>query len=92
MFAGFTVIPFIAIYLTANLGWRVDQVPYVYLCGGLVTLITARWIGVLTDRKGKVVVFRLMAVLVTVPMMLTTLTAGFPIWAVLMSPPHFLRA
>ena len=89
MFAGFTVIPFITIYLTANLGWRIDQVPYVYLCGGLVTLITARWIGVLTDRKGKVVVFRLMAVLVTVPMMLTTLTAGLPIWAVLIVSTSF---
>ena len=84
MFAGFTVIPFITIYLQANVGWRADQVPYVYLCGGLVTLFTARLVGKLTDRKGKVATFRVMAVLVIIPMMLTTLTAGLPVWGVLM--------
>ena len=89
MSAGFTVIPFITIYLQTNVGWRVDQVPYVYLCGGLVTLVTARWIGVLTDRKGKVVMFRLMALLVVVPMVLTTMAAGLPVWAVLIVSTSF---
>jgi predicted MFS family arabinose efflux permease len=89
MFAGFTMIPFITLYLTANVGWRIDQVPYVYLCGGLVTLVTARWIGRLTDRRGKVAVFRLMAILVIVPMVITTLTAGLPIWAVLIVSTSF---
>lgn len=84
MFAGFTVIPFITIYLQTNVGWKTDQVPYVYLCGGLVTLLTARWIGVLTDRKGKVFMFRLMAVLVIFPMVANTLTQGWPMWAVLL--------
>lgn len=84
MFAGFTVIPFITIYLQANVGWRTDQVPYVYLCGGLVTLVTARMIGILSDRKGKVFMFRLMAVLVIIPMVASTLTEGWPMWAVLL--------
>jgi predicted MFS family arabinose efflux permease len=84
MFAGFTVIPFITIYLQTNVGWRTDQVPYVYLCGGVVTLFTARLIGVLTDKKGKVVMFRLMAVLVIFPMVASTLTEGWPMWAVLL--------
>jgi predicted MFS family arabinose efflux permease len=83
MFAGFTVIPFITIYLQTNVGWRTDQVPYVYLCGGLVTLLTARVIGVLTDRKGKVFMFRLLAILVIIPMVASTLTQGLPVWAVL---------
>jgi predicted MFS family arabinose efflux permease len=84
MFAGFTVIPFITIYLQTNVGWQTEQVPYVYLCGGLVTLVTARMIGVLTDRKGKVFMFSLMAVLVIFPMVATTLTEGLPMWAVLL--------
>ena len=84
MFAGFTVIPFITIYLQTNVGWRTEQVPYVYLSGGLVTLVTARIIGVLTDRKGKVFMFSLMAVLVIIPMVATTLTEGSPMWAVLL--------
>jgi predicted MFS family arabinose efflux permease len=84
MFAGFTVIPFITIYLQTNVGWKTEQVPYVYLCGGLVTLVTARMVGVLTDRKGKVFMFSLMAVLVIFPMVAMTLTQGLPIWAVLL--------
>lgn len=83
MFAGFTVIPFITIYLQTNVGWLTNQVPYVYLCGGVVTLFTARLIGVLTDKKGKVFMFRLMAVLVIFPMVANTLTEGWPMWAVL---------
>jgi predicted MFS family arabinose efflux permease len=84
MFAGFTVIPFITIYLQTNVGWRTEQVPYVYLCGGVVTLFTARLIGVLTDKKGKVFLFRWMAVLVIFPMLASTLTEGWPMWAVLL--------
>jgi predicted MFS family arabinose efflux permease len=84
MFAGFTVIPFITIYLQTNVGWRTEQVPYVYLCGGVVTLFTARLIGILTDKKGKVFLFRWMAVLVIFPMLASTLTEGWPMWAVLL--------
>jgi len=83
MFAGFTVIPYITIYLRTNVGWPAERVPLVYLCGGVVTLVTARLVGNLTDRLGKVRVFRWMAVLVTLPMMAMTLTAGLPQWAVL---------
>ena len=84
MFAGFTVIPFITIYLQTNVGWQTDQVPYIYLCGGLVTLVTARTIGVLTDRKGKVFMFSLMAILVVLPLVAMTLTQGMPVWSVLL--------
>ncbi len=84
MFAGFTVIPFITIYLQTNAGWPADRIPLVYLCGGVVTLFTARLIGRLSDRLGKVLVFRWMATLVTLPMMATTLMAGLPVWAVLL--------
>jgi len=45
MFSGFTVIPYITIFMQSNVGLRADQVPYVYLCGGVATLITARWFG-----------------------------------------------
>ena len=53
MFAGFTVIPYITIYTTANGGLTLQQVPYVYLLGGAATLVTSRWIGRLTDSVGK---------------------------------------
>ncbi len=84
MFAGFTVIPFITLYLQSNLGWRADQIPVMYLCGGIATLLTARFFGRLTDRVGKVRTFRVSAVLVIPPLVATTLTAGLPMWAVLL--------
>lgn len=73
----------VKIYLRTNVGWPAERVPLVYLCGGVVTLVTAQLVGNLTDRVGKVRVFRWMAVLVTLPMMAMTLTAGLPQWAVL---------
>jgi predicted MFS family arabinose efflux permease len=83
MFAGFTVIPYITIYMQTNAGVRADQIPYVYLCGGVVTLFTARWFGRMTDRRGKVETFRLVGLAVIVPMVATTLVHGTPLWVVL---------
>ena len=54
MFAGFTVIPYITIYMQANVGLRSDQIPLIYLCGGVFTLFSARLFGRMTDRRGKV--------------------------------------
>ena len=89
MVGGFTVIPFITIYLQTNVGWRADQVSYVYLCGGVATLVSARFVGAATDRLGKVRVYRVMAFLVMIPTVLTTLTQGFPMWAVLLVSTSF---
>lgn len=83
MFAGFTVIPYITIYLQANAGMRSDEVPWIYLCGGLATLLSARYFGRLTDRVGKVRVFQRLALAVTVPLMATTLSQGLPLWGLL---------
>ena len=79
MFAGFTVIPYITIYLQSNAGMHPEQVPWVYLLGGTATLLTARLFGRLTDRVGKVKMFKRLAVAVTVPLMATTMSAGLPL-------------
>jgi predicted MFS family arabinose efflux permease len=70
MFTGFTIIPYFTIYLEANVGLVSQQIPYVYLCGGIATLFTARLIGRLADRLGKARVFRWLAVGLIVPMLL----------------------
>src|SRR5690606_33877176 len=73
MLAGsFSIIPYITIYTTTNLGLRQDQVPLIYLFGGMATLFTARLWGVLSDRWGKVRTFRVISVLAIVPMMALT--------------------
>ncbi|WP_353239398.1 MFS transporter [Limnohabitans sp.] len=84
MFASFTVIPYITIYLQSNAGMQTDEVPWVYLCGGLTTLLTARYFGRLTDRVGKVKVFQRLAWAVSFPLMATTLSQGLPLWGLLL--------
>ena len=84
MFAGFMVIPFITIYMQANVGLSTEQIPYLYLCGGCATLLTARLFGRLTDRLGKVRVFSWMAAAVVVPLLATTLLPASPLWAALL--------
>ena len=79
MFAGFTVIPYITINLQANVGMRPDQIPYVYLCGGIGTLLTARWIGRLTDLRGKLQTFRIFAIAVVFPLLAMTLMPRVPV-------------
>jgi len=80
MFTGFMVIPYITIYLQFNAGVLAHEVPWMYLLGGVGTLISARWIGRLSDRLGKVWVFQRLALAVTVPLVLTTVSAGLPLW------------
>jgi predicted MFS family arabinose efflux permease len=84
MFASFTVIPYITIYLQSNAGMKTDEVPWIYLCGGLTTLLTARYFGRLTDRVGKVKVFQRLAWAVAFPLMATTLSEGLPLWGLLL--------
>jgi predicted MFS family arabinose efflux permease len=83
MFAAFTVIPYITIYLQSNAGMQASEVPWIYLCGGVATLLSARYFGRLTDRVGKVRVFQRLALAVTVPLMATTLSQGLPLWGLL---------
>lgn len=83
MFASFTVIPYITIYLQSNAGMQTHEVPWIYLCGGLATLLSARYFGRLTDRIGKVKVFQRLALAVTLPLMATTLAQGLPLWGLL---------
>ncbi|MET0311990.1 MAG: MFS transporter [Burkholderiaceae bacterium] len=79
MFSGFTVIPYITIYMQTNVGLQAGEIPYLYLCGGIVTLFTARFFGKMTDRRGKVATFRILAIAVIVPMMATTLAGRVPL-------------
>lgn len=83
MSAGFTVIPYVTIYMTANGGVRPEQVPYIYLCGGAATLVSARLVGRMTDRRGKVETFRLMGLAGILPLLAVTVAGGLPLWALL---------
>jgi len=80
MLGGFTVIPFITIYATANVGIRQEDIPYMYLAGGCATFFTARWIGRLADAHGKVRVFRWIAIASLAPLFVQTHLPPVPLW------------
>jgi predicted MFS family arabinose efflux permease len=83
MLAGFSVIPYIALYVTANVRLPESYLAVVYLCGGAATFFTAQWIGKLADRHGKARVFHWLACLSFVPILITTHLVPVP-WLVVL--------
>ena len=61
MLGSFSVIPYISPYLVANVGVMELDLPWVYVAGGVLTLVAAPIIGRLADRHGKLAVYRVVA-------------------------------
>lgn len=59
MMGHFLIIPFINPYLEFNKGFSKYDTPYIYLVGGMSSLVAAIFLGRLADRKGKLVIFSL---------------------------------
>lgn len=53
----FLIIPFINPYLEFNKGFSKELTPWLYLVGGMASLLAALYLGKLADKKGKLVVF-----------------------------------
>jgi predicted MFS family arabinose efflux permease len=68
----FTIIPFLPAFLEYNVGWKKSDLALMYLCGGLATLVTLSLFGRLADHFGKLPVFRVLALLAMVPVLLIT--------------------
>ncbi|WP_168189341.1 MFS transporter [Paludisphaera borealis] len=61
MLGSFSMIPYISVYLVANAGVLEEQLPWVFVTGGALTLVGAPLIGRLADRFGKLPVYRIVA-------------------------------
>ena len=70
--AGFLVFPFVATYMTNNVGFTKNELKWIYLCGGLCTIFSMNWVGVWSDRSGKMRVFKLVSLSTAVPLLLVT--------------------
>jgi predicted MFS family arabinose efflux permease len=82
--SSFLVIPYLATAMVANVGLREEDLKFIYLAGGLTTLVTLAVIGRLADRLGKLPVFRVLALATCVPLLLiTTLPGGVGLMLVL---------
>jgi predicted MFS family arabinose efflux permease len=72
MVGSFTVVPFISTYLVANVGMTNEQLPMIYIAGGALTLIASPPIGRWADRYGKLRMYRLIAPLSALMLLIIT--------------------
>ncbi|MBU3567050.1 MFS transporter [Polynucleobacter alcilacus] len=89
MITGFSVIPYIALYFTTNVGINNSYIPLIYLFGGVATLLSSRFIGQMADRYGKVTVFKVLAIISLIPLIVTTNLPVTPLWIVLINSTTF---
>lgn len=80
IFSGFTVIPYITLYAVHNVGIAQHDILYIYLIGGMATLVTARLIGHWADLHGKVEVYRTVAFSAMLPLLVATHIGASPLW------------
>jgi predicted MFS family arabinose efflux permease len=72
MLSSWTIIPFLAIYLVHNIGRPESDLRYVWLCGGVATLLTMTPTGWVADSRDKLGVFRVIGVFCLLPVLLIT--------------------
>lgn len=89
IFAGFSIIPYITIYMQANAGLSASEIPLIYLAGGAATLFSAQIIGKLSDKLGKLKMLQIVASVAMIPMALITQTAGMAMVTILVITTFF---
>lgn len=72
MCTGFTIFPFLASYMVQNVGLAEKQLPLIYLCGGLATLVSMNLIGRWADRSGKHRTFVIITAFAMIPALIIT--------------------
>jgi predicted MFS family arabinose efflux permease len=80
MMGSFTVFPYLSNYLVANAGMPSDQLSLMYIAGGALTLLTAKPIGKLADKYGKLVVFRTIIPLSSIMLIVITHLSVVPVY------------
>lgn len=84
MFGHFLVVPFINPYLEFNLGYSKTITPLIYLVGGVAAFISANVLGRVSDRIGKLKVFRI-CLFISLPLVvILTNLITLPYWIVLL--------
>jgi MFS transporter, DHA1 family, inner membrane transport protein len=84
MLGHFLIIPFINPYMEFNVGFSKTQTQFIYVVGGLVTLVSAPLAGKMADKMGKLKLFTIAAILSLGPIVLITNMPAIPFYYVLM--------
>lgn len=85
----FTVISFLTPYNINNVGLEQNDVKYIYLVGGISTVISGFFIGKFVDKYGRFRVFTIFAFLSMIPIFIATQIGEVPLWVVLMNAGFF---
>ena len=80
IFGQFTILPFLSPYMVSNVGFREEQLTYIYLFGGLLTVFSGPFIGKLGDMKGNTNIFMIWALISLIPIFLITRLEVTPIY------------
>jgi MFS transporter, DHA1 family, inner membrane transport protein len=83
MLGHFTIIPFIAPYMVGNIGFSESDLAYIYLVGGVCTLVFSPWVGKMADKHGRLKIFTIFGSLVIIPILVITNLVPVPIWVAL---------
>jgi MFS transporter, DHA1 family, inner membrane transport protein len=79
MFGGFAVVPFLSPFLVSNVGMTEQQLPLVYIAGGLLSLVGSPLVGHLADRFGKLRIYRIVAPINAALLLLVTCLPPVPL-------------
>ena len=72
MLGHFLLVPFLTPFMEFNVGFSKDQIQYIYIVGGILTLISAPISGKIADNIGKLKVYIWSAILSLIPVFLIT--------------------
>ncbi|HEX8545608.1 MAG TPA: MFS transporter [Cytophagaceae bacterium] len=72
MLSGFSVVPFISDYMVNNVGLAKEDLSYIYMFGGLATVVSGPLVGKLSDKYGKQRTFTIAGALSILPILLIT--------------------
>lgn len=79
MLGHFTIIPFVATYMVGNVGFTEDELTYIYLVGGICTLLFSPWVGRMADKHGRLKIFTIFGSLVIIPIVIITNLTPVPL-------------
>jgi len=83
MLGQFTIIPFLARYMVRNVGFEQDQLQWIYLVGGALTIFSSPFFGKMADKKGKLLIYSVFGIINLIPIFLITNLGPVPIWVAL---------
>lgn len=79
----FTLIPNVSRYMVANVGFTEEDLKYIYLVGGALTIFTTPMIGKLCDKYPRTRIFNIFIFLSFIPIYIITHMGPWPMWQVL---------